>query len=176
MYNISFSHFSGADSFGYDKVYSLKDTGVFSTDSVRIASGNCREKSIIWLTSYDASMEFIMKAKEKKAVVFIDQLDVIRPNGYLRAAMIRRISQFLSLCIKYNVPYILSFAARNEMEMRPPKEGIAVACLLGLTVPQAVRGFELAGELMEKKTDNSNIANSNAVNSNVANSNTVDIE
>ncbi|MCD6549703.1 hypothetical protein J7K41_03280 [Candidatus Micrarchaeota archaeon] len=144
MYNISKIPFQ-KEGTGFRGVYLLDDLDIFITDSVRIASRQCKRGKIVWLTSYTPSLELITKAKEKESALLVDLLDVVRTAGKARILTMRRTSNFLRLCVKFDVPYVLSMVARDRSEIRTAKEGIALAYVLGLSVPQAIRGFNTVG-------------------------------
>ena len=95
-------------------------------------------------------MGLIQKIREKKSILLVNLLDVINAEGAVRSLLINKLRLFLELCVKYKVPFVFSFLASNEMEMRTLKEGIAIGTLLGLTRQQAKNAFLNIKDLIKK--------------------------
>ncbi|MCC7552739.1 hypothetical protein KO317_03695 [Candidatus Micrarchaeota archaeon] len=139
MYNITLNKIE--KKFDYVELFLYNSFSIFKTNNTRIAASNCKKNQIIYLETYDPSMEIIQKAKEKKSIFLINLLDIINEEGSNRSKTINNIKLFLRLCIKYKVEFIMCFLASNESELRTLKEGIALGTLLGLKHKQAKDAF-----------------------------------
>ena len=146
MYNIVLKKMEG---FGYKSLYLYKDLDIFETDKLRVAIAQCKKDKIIYLKTYEPDMGLIQKAKEKNSVLLVNLSDVINAEGANRSSLINKLHLFLKLCIKYKVPFVFSFLASNEMEMRTLNEGIAIGVLLGLTRQQAKNAFSNIKDLIK---------------------------
>ena len=148
MYNIILEKVG--EKFDFKELFFYKDFSIFKTDNTRIASSQCKKDKIIYLTTYDPSMEIIQKVKEKQAVILINLLDIINAEGANRSVLINKLRLFVKLCAKYKLNFIFSFLASNDMEMRTFKEGIALGILLGLKPKQAKDAFIRIKDLKNK--------------------------
>ncbi len=145
MYNIVLREVG--EKFDFKELFLYKDFSIFKTDKTRIAAAQCKKNKIIYLETYEPSMEIIQKAKEKKSILFINLLDIIKAEKSERSILINKLKLFLKLCIKYNVKFIFSFLASTDAEMRTLKEGIALGALLGIKPIQAKNAFSEIKEL-----------------------------
>lgn len=151
MYNITLEKVEKI--FDFKENFLYKDFSIFKTEDVKIASSQCKKDQIIYLKTYEPSMEIIQKAKEKQAIFLINLLDIINAENAGRSILINKLKLFLKLCIKYKIKFILSFLASNEMEMRTFKEGVALGVLLGLKPKQAKDSFNYIKEITEIKNE-----------------------
>jgi len=150
MYNIVLKEIEKKEEFGFKNQFLYKDLDIFETDKLRIAIAQCKKDKIIYLNTYEPDMGLIQKIREKKSILLVNLLDVINAEGAVRSLLINKLRLFLELCVKYKVPFVFSFLASNEMEMRTLKEGIAIGTLLGLTRQQAKNAFLNIKDLIKK--------------------------
>ncbi len=139
MYNITLNKLE--EKFDYKEIFLYSSFSIFKTTNTRIAASNCKKNQIIYLETYDPSMEIIQKVKEKKSVLLINLLDIINVEGPNRSKNINNLKLFLELCLKYKIEFIMCFLASNNTELRTFKEGIALGTLLGLNHKQTKNAF-----------------------------------
>ncbi len=123
----------------YEKLYSLEaiKKNIVYVKTLADATQYKSKKVLIISESYDIDEGAVKLIAEKhKACFLIDISKIINSRGISRAVLLSRLRTFLKFCIKYNAYYTFADFAKDDFELRSPRELIHIAGLLGVNEGQ----------------------------------------
>jgi len=82
-----------------------------------------------------------------------DFTDVLRADGGQRVRAVRRLRKLRELVQKYDVPYVVSADARSHLQLRAPRELIAVGRVVGFDPNEVREGLREWGRIAEHNRD-----------------------
>ncbi|MFH1332355.1 MAG: RNase P subunit p30 family protein [archaeon] len=90
-------------------------------------------------------------AKKNNVAVGFSFSDVLNARSFERALILGRMMQNVALCRKFKVPMVLGSFAFDNLEMRPPKDLISFALLIGMTPAEANRSLSFVEDIIRVK-------------------------
>jgi len=137
------------------KIFSVSSS---SSDLLRRASDFAGENSVLLFDAFsvphffkdDGLVRSVSEAAgEGKAVAFeIPYAYFLRNSFVYRARFVSNTRDFLKKCLKLGAPYAITSGARDEFELKSPREVTAIAQLWGLSAEQARRAIGSVPEKM----------------------------
>ncbi|HZD44162.1 MAG TPA: RNase P subunit p30 family protein [Methanomicrobiales archaeon] len=90
-------------------------------------------------------------ASERRVAVEIDLYPLIHSRGLERQKVLRRYADILRLQRRYDFPLALSSNARSILDLRSPRESMALCSLFGMEEPEVTRAFMNLKDLLSPR-------------------------
>jgi len=106
---------------------------VVSSDNETLRQA-CRKPYISFLLdpSFSGDVGLLKLAAEKNKPFLLPTSLVLESRGMRRAMLLSRMRFFVHLCTAFKTPLLLGSGAKNEFQLKTPRELVAIASALGL--------------------------------------------
>ena len=100
-----------------------------------------RQFDLIYFPLYEADVELITSAVKKDKSFIISLSDILDRKGSDKSITLYKIRKFVKFCRAYKAKFIIASFAKSVYNIRNPREVGAIAALLDLTEPQALKSM-----------------------------------